>query len=131
MTKKNNKNNKNKQIQDEKFRFIKADLISQIAKEGKVTISEVKTFYDIFEKVLTEAITNYSEVMLPGFGKFVLKSCPAQTRPEIFFKLNKKTGRKERIETGKQIHYPAYTAVRFKVTEHLKQAVKDIKLDFK
>ncbi|WP_341266686.1 HU family DNA-binding protein [Candidatus Phytoplasma fraxini] len=114
MIKKNNKKNKNQQKQEAKFRFTKADLIQQITKEGGVTIIETEAFYDIFEKVLTEAITNYSEVTLSNkLGKFVLKTVPAGrlTTPQ-----------------GKKITYPACTSVRFQVSDTLKRAVKNIKL---
>ncbi|WP_432729298.1 HU family DNA-binding protein ['Prunus avium' virescence phytoplasma] len=114
MSIKNNKNNKKKKKEEAKFRFTKADLITKIAKEGGVTITETEIFYNIFEKVLTEAITHYSEVILSvGLGRFVLKTQPAGKLTNV---------------KGKKIYYPESTVVKFKISNTLKQAVKKIKL---
>ncbi|AYJ01157.1 DNA-binding protein [Candidatus Phytoplasma ziziphi] len=88
--------------------------MTQIAKEGRVTITETEAFYNIFEQELTKAITNYSKVILSvGLGRFVLKTQPAGKLTNV---------------KGKKIYYPESTVVKFKISNTLKQAVKKIKL---
>ncbi|WAN63146.1 DNA-binding protein HU [Candidatus Phytoplasma rubi] len=108
------KNKKNNQKQEAKFYFTKADLIKQIAKEGGATITETEDFYNIFEKVLIEVITNYLEVILSaGLGRFVLKTQPAVQLTNF---------------TRKKFFYPESTIIKFKISDALKKVVKKIKL---
>lgn len=107
----------------------KKELIYQIAKEGKVSVTETEAFYDIFEKVLLKAITNQAEVILsPRLGRFMLKTKKPQIRPEMIFEINKKTGKRRGVPTGNIVEYPASTVVHFKISSSLKQAVKPIEL---
>ncbi|WP_284928684.1 HU family DNA-binding protein [Candidatus Phytoplasma sp. AldY-WA1] len=90
------------------------DLITQIAKVGGTTIKEAEAFYNIFEKVLTTAITNYSEVILSAFiGRFILKTHPGGQLTNF---------------KGKKIFYDESTIVAFKISSSLKKLVKQIKL---
>jgi nucleoid DNA-binding protein len=114
MSTKNKKNKRNNQKKEAKFRFTKIDFIAQIAKEGGTTIKEAEAFYNIFEKVLKTAITNYSEVNLSAFiGTFILKTHP---------------GGQLTNSKGKKIFYDASTIVGFKISNSLKKLVKQIKL---
>ncbi|CCP88382.1 DNA-binding protein HU, partial CDS, partial [Candidatus Phytoplasma solani] len=57
----------------------KNELIRQIALNNGTTIKEAKEFFDIFEEVLTNAITSNEEVVLsPKVGRFILKKREAR-----------------------------------------------------
>jgi len=113
MSTKNKKNKKHNQKKEAKFRFTKIDLIAQIAKVGGTTIKEAEAFYNIFEKVLKTSITNYSEVILSPFGRFILKTHPGGQLTNF---------------KGKKIFYDESTIVGFKISSALKKLVKQIKL---
>ncbi|RMI88700.1 HU family DNA-binding protein [Candidatus Phytoplasma solani] len=94
----------------------KNELIRQIALNNGTTIKEAKEFFDVFEEVLTNAITSNEEVVLsPQIGKFILKSRKAQIG--------------HNPQTGEKIQIPVKTVVKFKVSKTIKDQVSTIELE--
>jgi nucleoid DNA-binding protein len=48
--------------------------------------------------------------------------------PEIKFTINKKTGKRSAKKTSRMITYPPITVVKFKISDALKQKVKNLQL---
>ncbi|MGE9276887.1 MAG: HU family DNA-binding protein [Candidatus Phytoplasma pruni] len=121
-----NKKNTKKQdtAQKDPNKIAKKELISEIAKEGKVSFTEANAFYSLFEEVLFQTIANNKEVVLgTRLGKFVVSEIKACKRPEMKA-IKLKNGQMKFKKTGKMIKYPASLKVSFKIAKPLKEAVK-------
>ncbi|MDO8059402.1 HU family DNA-binding protein ['Crotalaria aegyptiaca' phytoplasma] len=91
----------------------KKELIKKIAEANQTSITKTTEFYHLFEKILSEAITTNTEVILsPQIGKFVLKA--------------KKAYLGRNPQTGKKIKIPAKTVVTFKLSKTIKDQVKEL-----
>ncbi|MGZ3140113.1 HU family DNA-binding protein [Candidatus Phytoplasma solani] len=94
----------------------KNELIRQIALNNGTTIKEAKEFFDIFEEVLTNAITSNEEVVLsPKVGRFILKKREAREG--------------HNPQTGEKIQIPAKTVATFKLSKTIKDQVSTIELE--
>ncbi|KND62729.1 HU family DNA-binding protein [Candidatus Phytoplasma phoenicium] len=105
----------------------KKELITHIAQQGQISITQTKAFYEIFEEVLYQGLSQEGEVVLsPEIGKLILSTQAARIYPEmkrVFYPKKKKY----RFQpTGRKLEYPAVTVVRFRPATSLKQAVKPI-----
>ncbi|MEC4559019.1 MAG: HU family DNA-binding protein ['Conium maculatum' witches'-broom phytoplasma] len=94
----------------------KKELIKKLAEVNQTSITQTEAFYKNFENTLIEAITSHEEAILsPKLGKFILKNRQAYI------------GRNP--NTGKKIKIPAKTVVTFKLSQTIKDKVKDLKLE--
>jgi DNA-binding protein HU-beta len=107
----------------------KKELIKKIAEGNQISITKMETFYKNFEQILIEAITSNEEVILSSsIGRFVLSTSSQRIMPEIKFTINKKTGKRSAKKTSRMITYPPITVVKFKISDALKQKVKNLQL---
>lgn len=105
----------------------KKELITQIAQQGQVSIVETTAFYEIFEEVLWQGLSQEGEVVLsPQIGKLILSTQAAQIRSEMKPVFNPKKKKNEFKPTGRKLEYPSVTVVRFRPAASLKEAVKPI-----
>ena len=88
----------------------KADLISTIAKDAKITKAGAEKALNAFSGVVTQTLKKGGRITLTGFGTFYVASRKART------------GRNPR--TGKEIRIPATKVAKFKPGIGLKQVVK-------
>ncbi|MEC4558647.1 MAG: HU family DNA-binding protein ['Conium maculatum' witches'-broom phytoplasma] len=90
--------------------------MKKLAEVNQTSITQTEAFYKNFENTLIEAITSHEEVILsPKLGKFILKTRQAYI------------GRNP--NTGKKIKIPTKTVVNFKLSQNIKDQVKDLKLE--
>jgi DNA-binding protein HU-beta len=88
----------------------KADLISTIAKDAKITKAGAEKALNAFSGAVTQALKKGGRITLTGFGTFYVASRKARM------------GRNPR--TGKEIRIPATKVAKFKPGINLKQVVK-------
>ena len=88
----------------------KAELISAIASETKLTRAQAKSALDIFMKATSEALGKGDRVALVGFGSFSIVERSART------------GRNP--QTGKEIQIAAKKVVKFTPGAELKAKVQ-------
>jgi len=90
--------------------MIKAELITSIAKETKLSKASVEKAINAFTNSVTKALKKGDKLTLTGFGTFSLA---------------KRRARKGRNpQTGKEIKIPATKVAKFKPGRLLKSAVK-------
>ncbi|WP_323847677.1 MAG: HU family DNA-binding protein [Phytoplasma sp.] len=94
----------------------KKELIKKLAEVNQTSITQTEAFYKNLENTLIESITSNEEVILSlSIGRFILKTRKAHM------------GRNP--QTGKKIKIPAKTVVTFKLSQTIKDKVKDLKLE--
>ncbi len=79
----------------------KTELIERIAEEAEVPKGEAQKHFEVFERVVTEALKGGEEVQITGFGKFSVRERKAREGR------NPQTGEKIRIAASK---VPAFSA---------------------
>lgn len=88
----------------------KAELVTTIGKEAKISKASAEKALNAFTTTVTKALKKGDRLSLPGFGTFSV------------------TKRKARIgrnpQTGKEIKIPAAKVAKFKAGSSLKSAVK-------
>ncbi len=88
----------------------KAELITSISKEAKITKATAEKALAAFTDSVTKTLKKGSKLTLPGFGTFSVTKRKART------------GRNP--QTGKEIKIPATKVARFKAGNELKSAVR-------
>ncbi len=88
----------------------KKEIIEKIADEAGLTQKDAGKFLDSFVSVVTETLKQGEDIVLVGFGQFVVTERAA--RPARDFR------------TGKIMNIPASKVVKFKLGKGLRQAVK-------
>lgn len=88
----------------------KTELIERIAATTKMSQKDTNAFFKGFVEVVEATLKNGDDVVIPGFGSFVIATRSARTA--------------RNFHTGKNIEVPATKCVRFKVGKTLKEAVK-------
>lgn len=88
----------------------KADLVSSIARDAKVTKTAAEKALNAFAAAVTKALKKGDKMSLTGFGTFSVAKRKART------------GRNPR--TGREINIAATKVARFKPGNKLRQAVK-------
>ena len=79
----------------------KKELIEKIAEEAGVSEGEAQRYFEVFERVVTEALKSGEEVRITGFGKFSVRERKAREGR------NPQTGEKMKIAAQK---VPAFSA---------------------
>lgn len=88
----------------------KSELVNAIADAAETTKVDINKFIEIFTKTITDALKNGDQVVLPGFGTFVVAN------------RSERSGRNPK--TGQIIKIKASRVAKFKVGKLLKEAVQ-------
>lgn len=88
----------------------KSELINAIADATETTKADINKFLEIFTKTIMDALKNGDQVVIPGFGSFVIAN------------RSERTGRNPK--TGQIIKIKASRVAKFKVGKLLKEAVQ-------
>jgi len=88
----------------------KAELISKVANEAKITKAAAAQAIDSITEIITKDLKKGGRISLPGFGTFSVANRKART------------GRNP--QTGQQIQIPASKTPKFIAGKTLKEAVK-------
>jgi len=89
----------------------KAELIAMIAEKTGLTKTQTESVFSATFATITELMTKQTDVMVPGFGKFITK-----IRAE-------RKGRNP--STGKEITIPKATVASFKPASQLKEIINN------
>jgi DNA-binding protein HU-beta len=84
----------------------KKELIERIAVEAGVPKSEAQKYFEVFEKVVTDALKAGEDVQMTGFGKFSVKERKAREGR------NPQTGQKMKIAAQKVPSFSAGNALK-------------------
>lgn len=88
----------------------KKEIIEKIADEAGLTQKDAGKFLDSFVSVVTETLKQGEDIVLVGFGQFVVTERAARLARDF--------------RTGKTIDIPASKVVKFKSGKGLNQAIK-------
>jgi len=88
----------------------KSELVNAIADAAETTKVDINKFLEIFTKTITDALKNGDQVVIPGFGSFVVAN------------RSERSGRNPK--TGQIIKIKASRVAKFKVGKLLKEAVQ-------
>lgn len=92
-----------------KKRMSQSEVVNHFAEKYELKRAQVKEFFEELANLATSEVKESGEFVLPGFGKLVLSERKARE------------GRNP--QTGETIQIPAKTAVKFRLTKGLKDAV--------
>lgn len=98
----------------ENNKMTKADIVEEISKKVKMRNNDIQTVIEEFMKVINRSLIKGNNVYLRGFGTFYLK------------KRAQKVGRN--VKYNKPIIIPEHYIVAFKVSKHVSEKVKKIKV---